>query len=250
MTTITTTTMITSTVSPLDAEIQAACKYLSSNYNTSLGLISENTSHTRYYLYSDNFLAVLVLQNDCGNPSLAQSINATLNSYDTQKIPNQYMVFACKGPYVDGSKDYELSGKIWTTVNNQTGPPLNDSYADIAFLQVYYSLECSHDRLFAQSLFSATSQMYNGTGFTDLPYRFPNSSSYHQFQTYKLALFIYTATLFNSTAPISAFANMIEMQATNGGFYTGYLPNLSNDGTTTNTETTCLAIMALKALSE
>lgn len=66
---------------------------------------------------------------------------------------------------------------------------------------------------------------------------------------YKLALYVFTAGLLNQTVPLSALVNLARMQAPSGGFYTGYDANFSNDGTSTNTETTSLAIMALEAVS-
>jgi hypothetical protein len=225
-------------------EIQSACDYLLSNYNSSLGLIAETPSHQRYFLFSDNFLASVVLPKDCYDPSLANSIDSTLARYNPSKIPNQYMVLECRGPYFNGSTNYELSGKVWTTINNGTGPHLNDSYADIAFLQAYFDLKCQHNAE-KQSPFDAGANLYDGVGFNDSAFRVGPSAGIYQ--TYKLALYIYIAALLNQTVPLSVLTNMMAMQnPAIGGFYTGYNPNHSINGTT-NTETTCLAIMALEA---
>jgi hypothetical protein len=254
-TTITTTitTAATVTVSPLDAsqEVQSACTYLGSNYNTSVGLIAETPSHTRYFLYSDNFLAALAMPRGCPIPPhsripIYENINSTLSKYNSSQIPNQFMVFQCKW-YFQGSHDYDLSGDIWTTVNNQTGLPLNASaYADVAFLQAYYDVTCLHNIPAAITVYNTGADMYNGVGFNDTPFQIGQSKGIYQ--TYKLAFYIYTAILLNQTVPLSALVNMARMQAPNGGFYTGYDDGFSNDNTSTNTETTCLAIMALRAL--
>jgi hypothetical protein len=113
--TMTATTTITVTSSPLNTTrvIQSACRYLASNYNASTELIAETPSHERYYPYSDNYLAVLVLPRDCNYPGLAKSINETLSRYDASKIPNNYMVFSCR-QYLNGAKDFNLSDHIWT----------------------------------------------------------------------------------------------------------------------------------------
>jgi len=247
-----TTTLTTTALPPqfnASEEIQSACNYLESNYNPQMGLISVTPGQGQYFLYSDNYLATLVLSGTCKDPTLANSMNGTLDQPQDSpsNIPNQYMVLGCKGPYFDGSKDYDLSGEVWTTINNQPGAPLNDSYADIAFLQAYYDKACTGNTSAAQTAFDAGAEAFNGIGITDIVYSSPQSSSYHQYQTYKLALYVYTATLLGQKVPLSALVNLIRMQSTSGGFYTGYDASYSDDGTLTNTETTCLAIMALQA---
>lgn len=220
----------------------SACTYLASNYNPSVGLIAETPSHARYFLYSDNFLAALALQNDCNNPSLAESINKTLSEYNASKYPNQFMAFNCK-QYFQGSEDVNVNDSVWSTINNQPGAPLNASYADIAFLQVYYSAKCLNNTSGAIILFNAAASMYDGTGFNDTAFR--QGSSQGIYQTYKLALYIYVAKLLDQPFPPSVLANLMKMQAPNGGYYTGYAANFSNEGTSTNTETTSLAVLAL-----
>jgi hypothetical protein len=224
----------------------SACAYLASNYNASVGLISETPSHARYFLYSDNYLAALVLPKDCNNSSLAENINKTLSEYNASKIPNQFMVFDCKQDF-QGAENYNLSDHISATVNNQTGAPLNESYADIAFLEAYYNAKCEQNTSGAIDAFNAGARMYNGIGFNDTAFR--EGTSQGVYQTYKLALYVYTAKLLKETVPPSALVNLLRMQAPSRGFYTGYDANLSNDGTSTNAETTCLAIMAMEAVS-
>ena len=224
------------------SETPLACAYLASNYNASVGLISETPSHTRYFLYSDNFLAMLVLPTDCNNAGLAQSISRTLSQYNFTNYQNQFMAFNCK-QYFQGSKDYDINGSIWSTVNNQTGSPLNSSYADVAFLESYFNAECPHNMGLALSFFKMGANTYDGTGLNDLAYR--HGTSQGVYQTYKLALYVYTARLLGQKVPPSAVANLMRMQAPIGGFYTGYTSNYSNNGTDTNTETTSLAILAL-----
>jgi hypothetical protein len=223
-------------------EKPSACSYLASNYDASVGLISETPSRTRYFLYSDNFLATIVLPGDCNNASLAESVNKTLSRYSVSEYPNQFMAFDCR-QYFQGSHDYDIEDSIWSTINNQTGPPLNASYADVALLQAYYDAKCSGSTSGALAVFNATAKMYNGIGFNDTAFRVGSSKGVYQ--TYKLALFIYTARLLDQAVPPSVAANLERMQARSGGFYTGYATNLSNDGTSTNTETTSLAILAL-----
>jgi len=226
-------------------EIRSACSYLESNYENSTGLVRETPTLDRFFLYSDNYLAARVLSSGCDNPGLAESINRTLSRYDASRFPNQYMAFDCRGPFFGGSEDYRVSGDVWTTVNNQSGTPLNDGYADIAFLRAYYYVECANNPPAAIAAFDAGASEYVGVGFDDAPFLVGQSAGVYQ--TYKLALYVYTAELLNQTAPLGALVSMARMQnSTTGGFYTGYDANLTPVGTT-NTETTCLSIMALVA---
>jgi len=242
--TYTTTTTSTVAGSPFDAanEVQLACTYLESNFNASLGLVSETPSHEHYFLNSDNYLASLVLSRECRNSGMAERINQTLARYDAQEFPNQFMVFSCRED-LNGSKNYTLAGKVWTTINNQSAGPLSDSYADIAFLRAYYEKMCAGSALGALTAFSAGAAEYNGIGFNDTAFR--EGQSQGIYQTYKLALYIYVAELLGQRVPLSALTSLLRMQTTDGGFYTGYYPDLTHGNTTTNTETTSLAILAL-----
>jgi hypothetical protein len=244
---MTATTTITVTNSPLNTTrvIQSACTYLASNYNASMELIAEMPSHERYYLYSDNYLAVLVSPRDCNDPRLARSINETPSRYDASKIPNQFMVFSCR-QYLNGAKDFNLSDHIWTTINNQSGTPLSESYPDIAFPQAYYDKTCVGNIPAAFAAFKTGANEYNGIGSNDTAFR--TGQDRGVYQTYKLALYIFAARLLNQGAPLSALANLMRTRALSGGFYTGCDASFSNVGTFTNTETTCLAIMAMEAV--
>jgi len=240
--TATTTITVTGSLFNATHEVQMACAYLESNYNASLGLISETPSHESYFLNSDNHLASLALSRGCGNQGLAEQINQTLARYDAQDYPNQYMVFSCTEDF-NGSMNYTLSGRIRTTINNQSGGPLSDSYADIAFLRAYYEKMCAGNAAGALAAFDAGAAEYNGIGFNDTAFR--EGQSQGIYQTYKLALYVYLAELLGQKIPMSALTDLLQMQAPDGGFYTGYYPGLTHGNNSTNTETTSLAILAL-----
>jgi len=99
--------------------------------------------------------------------------------------------------------------------------------------------------------------MYNGIGFNDTAFRVGQSEGVYQ--TYKLALYIYSAELLGPKVPLSGvLAELMRLEAPNGGFYTGYDNVILEDDAillgnininSTNTETTCLAIMALELAS-
>ena len=101
--------------------------------------------------------------------------------------------------------------------------------------------------MIATKLFNIGAEMYDGIGFNDTA--FQQGSAGGVYQTYKLALYIYVANELGEQVPSSVFTNLMRMQNTDsGGFCTGYLSNFSNDNTSTNTETTCLAILELESV--
>jgi hypothetical protein len=96
------------------------------------------------------------------------------------------------------------------------------------------------------SLWENATKMFNGTGFIDKAF---NATG--KFDTYKLALFIITATTINQTQDIIFPQNYTKieifgkLQKPNGGVVTHYLQDFSPDpNATENIETTCLAIYA------
>lgn len=85
--------------------------------------------------------------------------------------------------------------------------------------------------------------MFDGTGMNDSVFQAGNQAG--QYQTYKLALYIYASKVLGYPVNETTEADMLKMQGASGGFPTGYDSNFSNDGTNTNVETTSLAILAL-----
>jgi len=238
------TTTVYSSQFNASRNINEACQYLVSHYNASIGLVSETPSGSRYYLYSDSFLAMLVLQTACNDRSVAQAIGRTLDRDNSSRYPNQFMVLDSSSWNFNTSNDYNLFGSVWTTINNGIDKLLPTDYADVAFLQSYYSAKWAHNPSEADKLFRMGAGMYNGTGFTDKAFWLGNSKEI--FQTYKLALYIYVGKILDEQPPLNPLSELLRMQAPNGGFYSGYGTNFTNDDTFTNTETTCLAVLALE----
>ncbi len=232
--------------------------FLVNQYNSSIGLLSEYPNSTTFWLYSDNYLALLAFH--VGNSSdiahqssLMNNVSSTLARY-MSKLPdaeNQYMVLNSNVSYFDNSSNYEVSATqgstINLTLNNGTTPLDPNNYGDIAFLEALYYHRIGNNSE-AASLFQIGTSMYNGIGINDTA--FQQSPSRLQYQTYKLALYLYTAAILGESYPSSLEATILEMQnSTNGGFYTGYYSNYSTGDTTQNVETTSLCILALAALS-
>ncbi len=160
------------------------------------------------------------------------------------RIPNaenQYRVLTMPVFYFNASKNFVVATSqgrdISITLNNQSGSLSPNNYSDIAFLEaIYYNEIGNHDE--AISLFKTGANMYDGTGIVDSVFA-------GKYQTFKLALYHYAGKLLNQNVPSSVQTNLLKMQGSNGGFYSGYSSNFSTDGTLENTETTSLSILAL-----
>jgi hypothetical protein len=239
-------------------EAQTAINYLAANYNRNVGLIPETPHSNRFWLYSDNYLAVLALRQAGSSNStlmaIAQNISTTLARYarNTGNAMNQYMALGgdWKGSCSFNSADnytipYTGNATIMTTLNNGTGILSPSQYADIAFLEGICYTNQNNYVGWSQG-YKQGSSFFNGVGFNDTAFR--EGSSKGVYQTFKLALSIYAdgsqCGPINETGYGMALATLLQMQAPDGGFYTGYNSNLSANGTT-NVETTSLAILAL-----
>jgi len=224
-----------------------AMGYLAANYNPSVGMVSETPNGNRYFVFSDNFLAAYVLENS--NNATLRAIAANITSTTTGylvKLPNpenQYQVITSgKGTFF-ASNDYILSQKgNWTveiTLNNGTSTLSPASYADIAFLEALYFHQVKSPG-YSTMEYNLGVKLFDGKGFVDKAYA-------GQYQTYKLALYDYVSKVLGVTVP-GLDDELVKLQAPNGGFYTEYGADLSLSGST-NTETTCLAVMALSDLA-
>ena len=236
----------------IEETLDRALDYLVNNYNATIGLIPEVPSSTTYYLYSDNFLASYILgyytQNNLTLTSIATNISSTIWKY-IQPLPdsmNQYMVLNSSVAAFNGSSNYIIASYentvINSTINNGTEILHSFDYADIAFLKaLYYSRT---DQTQALIEYQIGADMFNGKGINDTAFR--NGTQIGEYQTFKLALYIYVSRVLQQQYAQDIRTILLNMQANSGGFYTGYDENFSSNGTNTNVETTCLAILALK----
>jgi hypothetical protein len=230
------------------------------SFDPGLRLIPETPGSTTYWLYSDNYLAALALQQyGRGNAtitSIANYISQSLASYaildHLGDAVNQYMALNASVPctfnasqnYIVGSMNAD---KIMATFNNGTGTLSENQYADIAFLSSI-CLYRQGDTAGAVASYDTGKAMFDGFGLNDSVFANPGPDQ-GQYQTFKLALYVYSSALLHQPVDPSAVSVLLSMQAPGGGFYTGYDSSLSHEGTSTNTETTSLAILALDAIS-
>ncbi len=124
-----------------------AVDYLIGSFDPVIRLIPETPGSTTYWLYSDNYLAALALQQyGKGNATItsyANYISRSLTSYGSldhlDGAGNQYMALNASVPCTfDASRNYAIgsvnAAKIIATFNNGTGTLSASQYADIAFL--------------------------------------------------------------------------------------------------------------------
>jgi hypothetical protein len=240
------------------SQVRMGLNYLDVNYNPHLGLIPVTPGNQTYFVYSDNFLAAYVLSHS-GNATLraiAANITSTAERYlaKVHDPENQYEVIDSTNGTFYASSNYVLghvgSAVVEATFNNGTGTLSPASYADAAFLESVYFHQASAP-VDARAQFDDGAKLYNGVGLKDLPYNDTCQSSMGcQYQTYKLALYDYSSKLIGVSVPSQVEPDIVRMQDTTsgpakGGFYTGYTSSFSPDGTSTNVETTSLAVLAL-----
>jgi len=247
------------------ARLNLTIDYLAHNYNSTTGLIREYPLSHTYWLYSDNYLAVLALERyDPGNASttgFAVALNAALEGYIATAPPslmsNQYTALNSTSASFDCSANYGISwaqqGKlvgsntatsIMTTSNDLSPSCASQNYADLYLLQALYYHRLGNSSG-ATYYFDKASKDFNGLGITDLA---SNSTMY---QTYKLALFVYTSSCLGqqlSSSFASAQTVLFGLQDNStGGFNTGYTVSGATNHSV-NTETTALAALALEQI--
>jgi hypothetical protein len=238
-----------------ESALPVAINYLVENYNSTVGLIPEVPSGNTYWLYSDNFLASLALERyDSQYPgnltitNIAANINGNISKYiaGVPNVLNQYIVLNSSIAVFKTSSSYTVTNYpgavIKITLNNGTNPLNPSLYADIAFLEAIYYNNAGQAKN-ANDSYQIGMKMYDGNGMNDSV--FQNGAQKGQYQTFKLALYIYASKVLGHQFSQSAEAVLLRMQGASGGFYTGYDGNFSSNGTNTNVETTSLAILAL-----
>ena len=260
------------------SQVTDAVTYLVNNYNKSCnstdhtGLIYESPdtwdwrNHT-YWVYSDNFLASLVLKTY--NPGIAANISKNMTRYlelygiaDPGRHVNFYM--ALTEPYMWGWRTTPDNGTnitpegeegYWIRTHVRDGNLYEDApeYADIMLLKAINE-SLWGDPVEANHYYNLSEALWDGNGFSD-----KGNGYTHNYQTYKVALYIYASKLLgrvdsdNYTNATKVLSLMQKhggtLPETNGGFSTWYSwDNSSPDPVpqgSTNVETTSLAILAL-----
>ena len=91
-------------------------------------------------------------------------------------------------------------------------------------------------------------RMWDANGLVDQPFKNGNSSEKGVYQTFKDALYLLVLLKTGQAMPANLEEKILNMQAADGGFNTGYYSNETYAGRYENTETTSIVILALEAL--
>jgi hypothetical protein len=208
-----------------ESALPVAINYLVENYNSTVGLIPEVPSGNTYWLYSDNFLASLALERyDSQYPgnltitNIAANINGNISKYiaGVPNVLNQYIVLNSSIAVFKTSSSYTVTNYpgavIKITLNNGTNPLNPSLYADIAFLEAIYYNNAGQAKN-ANDSYQIGMKMYDGNGMNDSV--FQNGAQKGQYQTFKLALYIYASKVLGHQFSQSAEAVLLRMA---GGF--------------------------------
>lgn len=253
--------------------------YFANNYDVTTGLIAESPGSHTYWLYSDNYLAVLALERyDPGNSStisFSAAVDVALRGYlataPESLGQNQYSALNSTSAYFDCSADFAISWTragmpvggngstvVMTTANSQNPSCASQNYADLLLLRAIHEQEVGNTTG-ALALYRLAANDFDGYGFRDLANINVSTYSPSAYQTYKLALFVYATYFFgqqrSSPQLQPALGALFFLQSNStGGFTTGYSRNslalglgITPSGGV-NTETTALAALALEEL--
>ncbi len=219
--------------------------FLVSLFDQELGLLPEYRGSKTYWVFHDNYLAAHALADL--RPDLSRQIRATLLKFgvtNSGKIEIVYNEASQPLPF----RMYQLTNvavlegkRIRTEV--VTTNVLNGwrEYADLLLLAALAQAQSAQGQ--ARQEFERAEAMWDGRGFKDRA-----TKATGIYATYKLALYLLAAERLK-LKPVhhrDALEQLLAMQGQEGGWITDY-----KDGRSVglaNVETTCLAILALKAL--
>lgn len=233
-----------------------AYNYLLSSYNSTLGLCFEYPGSNVYWVSNDNVLASYALQN--WNRTIADNITETV-----KRIANEYGLLAsrtgiplnCRAEILLGyNVDYFFNETEKVTLNasyygsilktekaNNSIIPDFENYSDLLCYASLIEWRKGNDSG-AVHYYEEVKAMWDGNGFNDTVFKLTG-----YYATYKLGLFYLTSRTLGKNFGFEK--DLIERfsrcQLVNGGFITDYYGNgRFPSGSTTNTETTSIMLLA------
>lgn len=228
---------------PVEREfnIDKAYSYIISLYDHSIGLIKENESITKYWLWTDNLLAKEVLKDK--DIALSAKIDNKIKEYtSTYQLQFRHPIGSLfnQVAYFGAVTNRNVIGNVWYSDADGVDLECTD-YADIAFYKaIYYYNAKQYNK--AKACYEQGYSMFDGYGFKDKAFY----EDGNRYTTYKLALFKIASDItgYGTSTHINRAMRIIAlMQDNTGGVYTHYREDLSPDSMT-NVETTALAILA------
>jgi len=227
--------------------ISKAYSFLKLMYVPEIGLLREYWGSKKCWLYNDNYLAYKVLSRQKEYLELIKNIERTFDSYKVSLEGNGRLEILF-GQTIDFPPkvgeavylDYKDGFSIFTEETRI--PPLEwDKYGDLLLYGVIDEFRKGHKDY--QSLWVKAKDMFDGFGIRD-----EVAISTGKYETYKLALFLFTGNLLrdNSIDRERILYVLSKLQDEDGGFITHYDKNLNWLGFS-NVETTCFVILALES---
>jgi len=233
---------------------QDAYNYLLNSYNSTLGLCFEHPGSNVYWVSHDNVLASYALQN--WNRTIADNITETVKrlakDYNLTTspigIPLDTRAEILLGYIVNGFNETEnitlnasYYGSILKTERAKNIPVNITGYADLLCYASLLEWRKGNNST-ADHYYEEVKAMWDGNGFNDAVVKVKG-----YYATYKLGLFHLTSRTLgkNFNFDKDLIERISRCQLVNGGFITDYYGNGSfPSGSTTNTETTSIMLLA------
>lgn len=223
-----------------------AYSFLKSMYAPEIGLLREYWGNKRCWLYNDNYLAYKVLSRYKEYSEIVTKIEENFRNYNISLEGNGRMEVLFdkiidfppkvgEGIFLEYRNGYNVFTEI------AKSPPLDwENYGDLLLYGVINKFK-ENDKDY-QALWIKAKGMFDGFGINDKIAKDTN-----KYETYKLALFLFTANLLkdNSIDREKIVNILFNLQDGDGGFITHYDKNFNWLGFS-NVETTCFVILALE----
>ncbi len=230
------------------AVIRNGMGYLREQYNSEIGLIREApvTAPNRYWLTNDNALAAYAFA-QLGDEDYSQKLLESIHKYGNDANGMIEVIWGKTIFFPPNAANPALiqqigPAEIWQETHTNT-MRFNDwkEYANLGFIGALNS-ENNGEHKDALKRYAEALHMFDQTGFKD--------KAYHEFyETYKLALALYAGSKINAPDPQGAriLEILLSLQNENGGFFSDY-SGVNSPAGDTNTETTALALLALRTI--
>jgi len=233
--------------SDLEQRIARGESFLTNLFDARLQLLPEYPGSNTYWLFHDNYLAAHLLIGT--RPDLARRIRSRLKRFGVRKSGKIEILFG------EAQQPLPFRTYLLTNVAVLEGKTIRtelvttnilSGWRDYADLLLLASLaQAASARADSRENFDRAAAMWEGQGFVDAA-----SRSSGVYATYKLALYLIAADRLKIAAPHrdEVVARLRAMQSSDGGWITDYKDDKPVG--LANVETTCLALLALHALSK
>lgn len=248
-----TPTIIPTATQPPEARlcpsIQRGLEFLEARYNPDLGLLNEApiaAPHV-YWLTNDNVLVDYLYSQLDIDTEISRHVHSALKDYG---YTTNRLIEVTWGQSIEFPPHVATAKEIAKIADDVIKHELHDgegtfedwvNYADLSF---YGALNANiyGQSGEAKSIYEIALRKFDQIGFADQAQK---SADTHAYDTFKLAMALYTGTKIGAAIPNGEkmLEILLSMQNENGGFTTGYRGNLTPEGDQ-NTETTAWALLA------